>query len=280
MARTGRGSEIFAAGAGRVRGSLKVRVQWIYSVTSLLDYYLILSENRLTELTTNCQGMEAQLESLKEAEEFEKEMAGILLKSGFSSMKSNPKKLLHTSAARSQTKGSINRSRRSSRWNRKKGPADDLIEKFEKVKSPNRYSSETIKFDFDSNERSSRGDDESSCSSTEINNFPLALGHKRSYSEGRLRIENTSRKYLPSSILLMKSSIQAAELLNHPILKQLYISDRGVANHISSGSKKSKTDTKKKQSFPSLILPPHAPQITQTRKREFLTMLYSSRGKS
>ena len=36
MARTGRGSEILAAGAGKGRGSVKVRVQWIFSVPSLL----------------------------------------------------------------------------------------------------------------------------------------------------------------------------------------------------------------------------------------------------
>jgi len=80
MARTGRGSDILAAGAGRGRGSVKLRVQWIYKVSALVNYYIILLENRLGELRSNCEGMKAQIENLRKDELIEKEMAESLSK--------------------------------------------------------------------------------------------------------------------------------------------------------------------------------------------------------
>lgn len=43
------------------RGSVKLRVQWIYTVSSLVDYFLLLSERRLMELERSKEGMLQQL---------------------------------------------------------------------------------------------------------------------------------------------------------------------------------------------------------------------------
>jgi hypothetical protein len=50
------------------RGSLKLRVQWIYTVPALLSYFLMLAENRLCHLERSLDGMRAQLESIVENE--------------------------------------------------------------------------------------------------------------------------------------------------------------------------------------------------------------------
>ena len=43
------------------RGSVKLRVQWIYTIPALLDYFLLLAERRLVELTKSRLGMTNQL---------------------------------------------------------------------------------------------------------------------------------------------------------------------------------------------------------------------------
>lgn len=50
------------------RGSVKLRVQWIYTVPALVSYFLMLSENRLRHFERSLHGMRAQLESLMENE--------------------------------------------------------------------------------------------------------------------------------------------------------------------------------------------------------------------
>lgn len=50
------------------RGSLKLRVQWIYTVPALVNYFLMLSENRLCDLQRSLDGMKGQLNNLLENE--------------------------------------------------------------------------------------------------------------------------------------------------------------------------------------------------------------------
>lgn len=50
------------------RGSVKLRVQWIYTVPALLDYFLTISERRLYDLCSSLAGMNQQLEHLIESE--------------------------------------------------------------------------------------------------------------------------------------------------------------------------------------------------------------------
>jgi hypothetical protein len=50
------------------RGSVKLRVQWIYTVPALVNYFLMLSENRLCDLQRSLDGMKGQLNNLLESE--------------------------------------------------------------------------------------------------------------------------------------------------------------------------------------------------------------------
>jgi len=56
--------DLGAAATSRVRGSVKLRVQWVYSTPALLDYYLLLSETRLNELERSRMGMKQQLSTV------------------------------------------------------------------------------------------------------------------------------------------------------------------------------------------------------------------------
>lgn len=56
--------EVRATATSRVRGSVKLRVQWIYSTQALLDYYLLLSQTRLNELERSRVGMKQQLSTV------------------------------------------------------------------------------------------------------------------------------------------------------------------------------------------------------------------------
>jgi hypothetical protein len=55
------------------RGSVKLRVQWIYSVPALLDYFLMLSDRRLMQLTKSRQGMQEQLSHAIDTDERKRE---------------------------------------------------------------------------------------------------------------------------------------------------------------------------------------------------------------
>ena len=56
--------DLGAAATSRVRGSVKLRVQWVYSTPALLDYYLLLSQTRLNELERSRVGMKQQLSTV------------------------------------------------------------------------------------------------------------------------------------------------------------------------------------------------------------------------
>jgi hypothetical protein len=55
------------------RGSIKLKIQLIYSIPALLDYFLLLSETRLTNLQESLAGMAQQLETKNEADKKKRE---------------------------------------------------------------------------------------------------------------------------------------------------------------------------------------------------------------
>jgi hypothetical protein len=55
-------------------------IQLIYSVPALLDYFLLLSETRLTNLQESLEGMAQQLEAKAEAEDKRREKESTVLK--------------------------------------------------------------------------------------------------------------------------------------------------------------------------------------------------------
>jgi C2 domain len=71
VGRTGR-RELEDSQANWGRGSVKLRVQWVYTVPALLDYFLLLSERRLADLRDSVAGMNQQLEHLIETESLKK----------------------------------------------------------------------------------------------------------------------------------------------------------------------------------------------------------------
>ena len=50
------------------RGSIKLKIHWVYSFPALLDYFLILSEARLADLYESVEGMAAQMDKRREEE--------------------------------------------------------------------------------------------------------------------------------------------------------------------------------------------------------------------
>ena len=68
------------------RGSVKLRMQWIYSIPGLLDYFLMLSERRLSSLQLSLEGMEVQLahaiEIEKTREQYNSELSSLPLPQG------------------------------------------------------------------------------------------------------------------------------------------------------------------------------------------------------
>lgn len=67
VGRTGR-HDLESSQANWGRGSVKLRLQWIYTVPALVDYFLMLSENKLLELHRSHEGMKEQLEKIIETE--------------------------------------------------------------------------------------------------------------------------------------------------------------------------------------------------------------------
>jgi hypothetical protein len=55
------------------RGSIKLRVQWIYTTPALVDYFLLLSERRLEQLQKSWQGMTEQLTHAIESDQRKRE---------------------------------------------------------------------------------------------------------------------------------------------------------------------------------------------------------------
>jgi len=101
LSKTGRGNEFNPAGAGRARGSIKVRIQWVYNVSALLDYFILLSENRVNELEGNRNGINRQLARLYKAEKAKKSIVESNLFSNApfltSSIKPGTNEKIHTS---------------------------------------------------------------------------------------------------------------------------------------------------------------------------------------
>lgn len=50
------------------RGSIKLSVQWVFSIPALMDYFILLSENRISKLRESMDGMEDQLKKKEEVE--------------------------------------------------------------------------------------------------------------------------------------------------------------------------------------------------------------------
>ncbi|GKY92544.1 hypothetical protein MPSEU_000224700 [Mayamaea pseudoterrestris] len=51
------------------RGSVRISAQWIYSSTSLLNYFILLSERRLLDLNRSLQGLKQQLDKKRQVQE-------------------------------------------------------------------------------------------------------------------------------------------------------------------------------------------------------------------
>jgi len=62
----GRTGKMFQQSSENVRGSIKLKLQWIYTVPALVSYFLLLSERRLKGLKQIKNGMETQMKSIKD----------------------------------------------------------------------------------------------------------------------------------------------------------------------------------------------------------------------
>jgi hypothetical protein len=72
MSRTGRSEDVLnTAASSRVRGSIKLRIQWIYSAPALLDYFILLSQTRLNDLSQNHEGIYRRIEKLHSVQKAE-----------------------------------------------------------------------------------------------------------------------------------------------------------------------------------------------------------------
>jgi hypothetical protein len=58
------------------RGSIKIRVQWVYTTSALIDYFILISERRLTQLTRSRTGMNDQLAHAIESDQRKREARG------------------------------------------------------------------------------------------------------------------------------------------------------------------------------------------------------------
>ena len=276
MARTGRGSEIMAASAEGGKGSVKLRVQWIYSVSALLDYYLLLSEKHLSELSANCEGMKHQLENLKRDEEVEKEMKDILSRSSISIINDKTKKLLHTSAARS-----VSKQGRNTRWSRQKDPIYDLSLQFDQVKSPEHTESFPINknahFETQPMRRKLNDVENESLQPKEMGELESSFSQDEISFNGKSKIRDFKSSALPPTIQSMKSWLQASVLLNINSIRQLYVFDRKKSPKRKSTIKFA--ESMDRVPYPALVAPLSAPRIIQDRKESFLETLFESRGK-
>lgn len=73
--KSGRGTDLTnPATAGRVRGSVKLRAQWIYETSALIDYFILLSENRIAELLANRESTKSNYDKLLIEQQKKKEL--------------------------------------------------------------------------------------------------------------------------------------------------------------------------------------------------------------
>jgi hypothetical protein len=76
--RTGRRDVETAPSSDWGRGSVKLRVRWVYTVPALLDYFVLISERRLVQLAKSRRGMQDQLAHAIESDERKREARGQL----------------------------------------------------------------------------------------------------------------------------------------------------------------------------------------------------------
>lgn len=270
MARTGSGSEIYAAGAGRVRGSVKIRVQWIFAVPALLNYYIILSENRIIDLTANCEGIKEQLEKSKIMEHEEEEMSEMMNKSRIS-ITYGTKNLRRTSTAK-MTKINQRTARKLLRRNQQKEQVNS------ESTNPNLFPTGHVIEDGFNQEGLHQKDNksiESSCESTSTIDGSCVLSIHRPFADDE-GIEDIKDILSPLSLLPTKTWVQASELLNHPMIKRINQIDFG---NLNSTLPKNTCNTEVNSSKCPISLPTSAPQLMYERKEEYLKILHTSRGK-
>lgn len=82
------------------RGSIKLKIQLIYTVPALLDYFLLLSETRLTNLQESLEGMAQQLETKKEADKKKRERIDGFKAVRINDLVSLPKQVLQVHGAK------------------------------------------------------------------------------------------------------------------------------------------------------------------------------------
>ena len=71
--RTGRRETEVSPFSDFTRGSIKLRVRWVYTTSALIDYYLFLSEQRLVQLQQSQRGMTEQLAHAVESDQRKRE---------------------------------------------------------------------------------------------------------------------------------------------------------------------------------------------------------------
>ena len=77
--RTGRRDVETAPSSDWGRGSVKLRVHWVYTIPALLDYFVLISERRLVQLTISRRGMQDQLAHAIESDERKRGARGQLV---------------------------------------------------------------------------------------------------------------------------------------------------------------------------------------------------------
>lgn len=92
------------------RGSVKLRLQWVYTVPGLLDYFLMMSERRLSTLRHSVEGMEEQLshaiETQKTREQYVDTLGSLPIPMALSNRAKRKAKLSASGHIRRESRGS------------------------------------------------------------------------------------------------------------------------------------------------------------------------------
>lgn len=123
--KSGRGTDLTnPATAGRVRGSIKLRAQWIYETSALIDYFILLSESRLTELLANRESTKLNYEKLLIEQKKKKELDLVsfsyipLLHSDVTTLRKSSPHMKSTDGVRSSAKKNMKGTKLRSLWRR------------------------------------------------------------------------------------------------------------------------------------------------------------------
>ena len=103
--RTGRSDVETAKFSDGSRGSIKLRVQWVYSTPALIDYFLLLSERHLEQLTKSRKGMMDQLSHAIESDQRKREARDQLNSGRIQKLAKLQKKELRVTSARNVKEG-------------------------------------------------------------------------------------------------------------------------------------------------------------------------------